>query len=195
MIPSRDHSICRAGTLDPCATRKRQKGKPQYPARREGARDVEDAVPYREPRKRVPLPRSRASEASASRIARMGNISKLPRRNAAIISNGVRRAPYIEPTDGMPLPPLRGSPTRSPSHSRTGRAFSRPPCTPCFGQDRFPKNSPQDCFSLANPVGEARTKDRSGGRHLPPRSRASKASAKDRLAVPSARPYIEIAAS
>ena len=68
MIPSRDHSICRAGR----ATR--------------GVRACA-----------VPLPRSRASEASASRIARKGNISKLPRRYAAIISNGAQRAPYIEP--------------------------------------------------------------------------------------------------
>jgi len=42
-------------------------------------------------------------------------------------------------------------PTRLPSHSRTGRTPCRSPRTSCFGQDRFTKNSPPDCFSLANP--------------------------------------------
>ena len=92
-------------------------------------------------------------------------------------SNGAPRDPYTEPPDGVPLPPLRGPPTRSPSHSRPERAAYRTLRAPCFGQDLFTKNSPSDCFSLANPVGEARTKEHSDGRHFLPGSRASKASA------------------
>ena len=83
MIPSRDHSICRAGG----ATRKETVAFPS-----------------------LVLARAKRAHKIALPCLRHARISKLPRRNAAIISNRAPRAPYIEPPDGVPLPPLRGPP-------------------------------------------------------------------------------------
>ncbi len=72
------------------------------------------------------------------------NLQKLPA--PPHLSRVARHLPLKGKTRNESVPP-----TRSPSHSRPGRAACRTPRAPCFGQDRFTTNSTPDCLSLANP--------------------------------------------